>query len=224
MIYAVDPSGNKMRATRGASGRCPTCAEDLIPKCGRILTHHWAHRGQDCDSWREPETEWHRYWKSLVPADCVEVTIQRNGETHRADILTRKGRVIELQHSALGIEKIEEREAFYRSMTWLFDVAQCRPEPIYHEEFYNGRIPVNQAQIRLSLRPHEKAYHTFRWYHPRKSIAFTTAPTYLDVGRDEIFHLVKMSRATPCGGWGRLKHRDVFTSWLQKACALPPPT
>jgi competence protein CoiA len=195
------------------------CGERLIAKCGRIVTHHWAHKGKDCDPWREPETEWHRYWKSLVPASCVEVTIQKNGEKHRADIVTPKGTVVELQRSTLGVDKIEQREEFYGRMIWLFDVREARPAARYHPEWYSGQIPTNETAIRLRLRKKEKGYHTFRWHHSRKSVAHTGAETYLDVGRGEVFRLMKMAKTTPCGGWGYLKPADVFVAWLQRTCA-----
>ena len=195
------------------------CGEELIPKCGRIVTHHWAHKGKDCDPWREAETEWHRYWKSLVPASCVEVTIEKNGERHRADIVTPKGTVVELQHSTLGVDKIEQREKFYGRMIWLFDVREARPDPKYDPRWYSGKIPINLVAIRLRLRKNEKGYHTFRWYHPRKSIAYASAETYLDVGRNEVFRVRKMGKNTPCGGWGDLRPVDVFVAWLQKTCS-----
>ena len=218
MIYALSKDGQKIRATPGTCGYCDMCGQSLIAKCGEIVTAHWAHRGKDCDPWREPETEWHRYWKTLAPKDRVEVAIVKNGERHRADIVTRGGKVVELQHSALGVNKIREREAFYTRLIWLFDVRAARPEPKYHPQYYGGRIPINMTAIRLRLREKED-YHTFRWYHPRKSVAYTTAPTYLDVGRGEIFHLKKMGFNTPCGGWGVLKPKEAFVAWLRRSCA-----
>lgn len=218
MIYAVSETGERIRAARGVVGRCGMCEVQLIPKCGRIVTHHWAHKGKDCDPWREPETEWHRYWKSLIPESCVEVTMQKSGQKHRADIVTPKGIVIELQHSALGVEKIEEREDFYGAVIWLFDVRAARPEPLYDPQWHHGKIPINSGAIRLSLRP-KTDYHTFRWYHPRKSIAYTNRETYLDAGRGEVFHVKKMGKTTPCGGWGYLKPKEVFVAWLQKTCS-----
>jgi hypothetical protein len=192
------------------------CKEKLIPKCGRIVTHHWAHRGADGDSWREPETEWHRYWKRLVPPEYSEVTIERNGTRHRADIATKSGIVIELQHSPLAVDEIAEREAFYGKMIWLFDVRTCRPT---HD--VNGTvIPSHAKEIRLRLRPKEgkEGFHTFRWVHPRRSIAYAQLQTYLDVGSGEIFKLEWMSKDTPCGGKGILKPRETFESWLRRQC------
>lgn len=213
MLFAFDRDGQKIPATSRAEGWCSMCNEKLIPKCGRIVTHHWAHRGEDCDLWREPETEWHRYWKRLVPPEYSEVTIERNGARHRADIVTKSGIVIELQHSPLAVGEIAEREAFYGKMIWLFDVRACRPT---HD--VNGTLlPSHAKEIRLRLRQKD-SYHTFRWVYPRKSIAYTQSLTYLDVGSDEIFRLRKMSKETPCGGWGNLESRGVFENWLRRQC------
>jgi hypothetical protein len=195
------------------------CGEKLIPKCGRIVTHHWAHKGKDCDPWREPETEWHRYWKSLVPSECSEVVIEKNGLRHRADIVTNTGIVIELQHSPMGEDEIAIRESFYGKMIWLFDVQTCRRT---HSK--NGiPLPSHAKAIRLRLRPKEgkEGFHTFRWVHPRRSIAYAISPTYLDVGSEEILKLEWMSKDTPCGGKGILKPRAVFESWLRRQCGTP---
>jgi hypothetical protein len=40
---------------------------------------------------------------------------------HRADLLGNGGIVIELQHSPIGPDEIEQREEFYGDMLWLFD-------------------------------------------------------------------------------------------------------
>jgi len=218
MLYALNNNGQKILATRGAVGHCPTCSETLTPKCGRIMVHHWAHPGEDCDPWHEHETDWHRYWKSLVPAECVEVTVEKNGERHRADIVTRKGKVVELQHSSISVDSIEDREGFYNKMIWLFDVSACRPEPQYYDSIDSGeKREIITREIRLRIRSKDD-HHTFRWCHPRKSIAYAKTPVYLDVGRDEIFRLKKMYIEKRCGGWGDLKPKTVFENWLKKEC------
>ncbi|MEY2466184.1 MAG: competence protein CoiA, partial [Verrucomicrobiota bacterium] len=190
--------------------------EKLMPKCGHIIVHHWAHPGEDCDPWREHETDWHRYWKSLVPSNCTEVTIERNGAIHRADIVTKKGIVIELQHSSISVDSIQDREAFYGHMMWLFDLRECRPEPKY-EEMNDRKYLINAKEIRLRLRPKDN-HHTFRWCHARKSIAYAKAKVYFDVGGNEIFGLRKMYIEKRCGGWGLLKSKEIFESWLKKQC------
>ena len=77
MLLARDVTGARIRATRGARGSCPSCEAPLIPKCGELVSHHWAHQAEhDCDSWAEPESEWHRSWKARFPIDWAEVVIQ----------------------------------------------------------------------------------------------------------------------------------------------------
>jgi competence protein CoiA len=216
MLDAINTNGRKVSARRGVIGFCPTCNEKLIPKCGRIMKHHWAHPGKDCDPWHEPETNWHLYWKKRVPKDCREVTIEKDGEKHRADIVTRNGTVIELQHSSISVDEIEKREKFYGKIIWLFDVRECCPKPKYSD---NGVEPIieNKKEIRLRIRAKDDI-HTFRWCHPRKSIAYAKANVYLDVGRNEIFGLKKMYLGKRCGGWGLLKPKSFFVDWLKKQC------
>jgi hypothetical protein len=82
------------------------------------VTWHWAHQAAlDCDPWFEPETEWHRSWKALASDERVEVVM---GD-HRADIVSREGTVVELQHSSISVEDIRARESYYRRMVWLID-------------------------------------------------------------------------------------------------------
>jgi competence protein CoiA len=199
MIYAVTENGRKDEATPGASARCPHCKAEVIPKCGEIKTWHWAHRDvEDCDHWGEPETDWHRSWKAQIPADRAEATIKRFGEEHRADITRPDGTVVELQHSSLSPEEIREREAFYGSMVWLFDIRAFSPPCEGDPRFI----------------PKEKdGFHSFRWKHPRKHVAHTSKPTYLDMG-PRIMRLKKIHTESPCGGWGRVKPRSEFMKWL----------
>jgi len=125
MLYALNAAGAKIRAGRGAAGSCPGCGAELVPKCGEIVIHHWAHRGDDnCDPWWQGETDWHRGWKSLFPAEWCEVSFERDGVKHRADVVTPKG-VIEFQHSPLSLEAIRDREEFYGPMYWVFHAQEA---------------------------------------------------------------------------------------------------
>ena len=109
------------------------------------------------------------------------------GELHRADAVMPNGTVVELQCSGISVDDIQTREAFYGRMIWVFD----------------ARDPYEKD--RIDLRDRGK-YHTFRWKHPRKSVAYTSAPRRLDFGCGLVLDLQWMSKETPCGGKGILKH------------------
>lgn len=115
-------NGSKRIASPGAVASCPGCAGAVLAKCGEILVWHWAHVvGEDCDSWAEGETPWHRDWKSAAPLDRQEVIIG----AHRADVVAGDGAVCELQHSGIAPEAVAVREAHYGpEMRWLFDARE----------------------------------------------------------------------------------------------------
>lgn len=113
--------------TSGQRGICPGCGSEVVAKCGRVKVNHWAHlSGKDCDSWHEPEKEWHRMWKNQFPLEWQEKDFvdKATGEHHRADVHTPHGLTIEFQHSAIKPEEREARENFYSSegsMIWVVD-------------------------------------------------------------------------------------------------------
>ena len=73
MKYAI-VNNEKVEATKGAKGVCPSCGSDLIAKCGELKVNHWSHKGnRNCDPWWENETEWHRSWKGYFPKEWQEV-------------------------------------------------------------------------------------------------------------------------------------------------------
>lgn len=191
MLYAISDEGVKVGAIPGASAFCPECGAIVLSKCGQINIWHWAHESRnECNLWGEHETEWHLRWKHRFALESVEVVIERNGVKHRADILTNRGMVIELQHSPISPDEIEEREAFYGNMAWVFDV-----EKPYSDE-------------RLLF--YEKSeYYTFLWKNARKHIASAKKDTYLDIGRSRLFNLKRMYRR---GGWGKFVDLRWFLS------------
>lgn len=116
------------RATEAApglkNGVCPGCGAPVIAKCGTQKVHHWAHKGvKMCDSWWEPETEWHRAWKNNFPPEWQEVFLpdEQTGEKHIADVRTEHGLVVEFQHSHIKPEERISREKFYKNMAWVVD-------------------------------------------------------------------------------------------------------
>ena len=115
---------NKVEAEPGLKAVCPGCLQPLIAKCGTKKVHHWAHRSKImCDSWWEPETEWHRLWKNNYPVEWQEIFLpdERTGEKHIADVRTNLGLVIEFQHSHITQQERVSREDFYKTMVWVVD-------------------------------------------------------------------------------------------------------
>lgn len=118
MLPAVDSFGKRIAPIKGGRGICPGCGGEMIAKCGDTNVHHWAHRrGEDCDTWREPMTDWHLAWQECFPEECREVWVGPNRE-HRADVKGR-GKILEVQRSSISPAEIQEREQFYGNMAWM---------------------------------------------------------------------------------------------------------
>lgn len=137
---------------------------DVVPKCGTVVTWHWSHtpRAPCSDLWGG-ESEWHHAWKewALRIGWAVETTIEKRGERHRADILTPKGWVVELQHSSLDARAIAERETFYGRVIWVFDMAGKEERFTFNER---------------------EGWTGFRWRQGIRSLAGIRRPLYLDFG------------------------------------------
>lgn len=115
---------NKIEATKGAKGICPSCGSELIARCGEVKINHWSHKKvHNCDPWWENETEWHRTWKNKFPIEWQEFIIsdELTGEKHIADVRTSHGLVIEFQHSHIDPQERTTREKFYKKMVWVVD-------------------------------------------------------------------------------------------------------
>lgn len=127
MRYA-NVNGERAFATPGLAGKCPACNNPVVPKCGPLRAHHWAHRGKrSCDSWWEPLTEWHRAWQDKFPEDWRErICHAESGEKHIADIQTPLGLTIEFQHSNINPEEQRSRELYYGNMVWVVNGARLK--------------------------------------------------------------------------------------------------
>lgn len=122
MKYAI-VNNEKVEATKGAKGVCPSCGFDLIAKCGELKINHWSHKGnRNCDLWWENETEWHRSWKGNFPKEWQEVVhFDKSGEKHIADVKTQNGWILEFQHSFINPEERQSRDSFYHQLVWVVD-------------------------------------------------------------------------------------------------------
>lgn len=119
----------RAEAKPGMGGECPDCGRSVIAKCGEQRVWHWSHIGRsDCDSWSEPETPWHRGWKSLFPLSAQEISCRaESGEIHRADVKTQAGIVLEFQRSPIAPAEQRKREEFYgNQLAWVVDGARLK--------------------------------------------------------------------------------------------------
>jgi hypothetical protein len=201
MFVARDERGQPIGARRGVQATCPLCHEPVRPKCGQLVAWHFAHHaGEDCDSWSEGETPWHRQWKETVPIDRREVVMG----AHRADIVAADRTVVELQHSPIGPQEIAARELHYRRMVWVFDV---------EDPFEQERLVVNYGK-----RGWQDPFRTFTWKHCRTSLATCQRPIYLDWGGAELLKVRSLHHEFKFwGGYGFLEDRDEFVAWLNQS-------
>jgi hypothetical protein len=143
----------------------------LIAKCGPIKYHHWARETADPDTWHEPETDWHRDWKSHFKPENTEQTITVSGTRHRMDAQTffnGTRYAVEFQHSPISVDEIQQREAGYGNMIWMFDCV--------------GKLDWNISN---------EGFVRMVWKRPRQSIFWCNCPVLLDLGTS-IVQIVSM--------------------------------
>lgn len=131
--------------SKGLKGSCPKCGKDVIAKCGTVKIHHWAHKSQiDCDPWWRPMTQWHINWQNKFPHAWHEVNFydEQTGECHRADIHTPQGVTIEFQNSALPIQELNIRNAFYKKIIWVVNA-----QPFKEKVKFTYAIPNPESHL-----------------------------------------------------------------------------
>ncbi len=145
------------------------------------MTWHWAHDvGSTCAY--SGESEWHLKWKRWAYDQGCEV--EKVIGDHRADIVTPKGRVIELQSAGLEPAQIRAREAAYENMAWIARVSEGQED---------------RAHIKQDLPGGGKGF-----YYERgpKWLTFTSRPLYLHVERTDVLWLVRVHLKETETQWG----------------------
>lgn len=173
--------GHRREAKPGLSGMCPICGQQpMIAKCGEIRVWHWAYKGcRSCDSWWEPETEWHRTWKGQFPEEWQEVTHEdEQGKKHIADVKTNRGWAIEFQHSYIKPEERRSREAFYSRLIWVVHgLRRTRDLDQFARAWHAGR-PVGQNH-NIRTVSSDKCTLLREW-------AGNVAPVFFDFGHEAL--------------------------------------
>jgi hypothetical protein len=174
MLLAYGEDGGRVLAMPEGIATCPCCDEEVVPKCGKVVTWHWAHKSKtDCDPWGEAETIWHAAWKSRY--ENTEVVIDKHidgvSSRHRADAVSKvydRDMVLEFQHSAIRAAEVRAREDFYQNMIWIIDASAARR---------NQRVYLRYYQPESG-----SPYCTFKWKHRRRSFDLHRCPMFLDFG------------------------------------------
>ena len=152
MKYALI-NNQKIEATQGAKGFCPSCKSELIAKCGTLKVNHWSHKGnRNCDQWWENETEWHRSWKNNFPTAWQEVVhFDESGEKHIADVKTQSGWTLEFQHSFLKSEERLSRNTFYKKLVWVVDGTRRKTDKKQFQKILeeSRRLPISTPIIEV---------------------------------------------------------------------------
>ena len=208
--------GKRARPTPKLRGLCPSCAAEVVAKCGRHVVWHWAHLSRvTCDAWWENETEWHRNWKDRFPEEWQEVICVDNtsGEKHIADIQAPSGLTVEFQHSPISSTEVASRESFYGNLLWVVDGCRNELDPNF---------------FRLSLsKPVAEGTNEFplRWWGPSKLFANWATATklvYFDFGHEDIlWRLLHFDRATKAGAVKPYGRKALVTLWAE--ASYPPP-
>ncbi len=141
---------------------CPDCHAELIPRRGRVLVWHWAHRvsaatgSVHCGG--AGETLWHLLWKNTYRGFAgwdIEVPLTIAGKAYRLDAATlRRGKVREFVHS-LSESYLAKHLALRDSgldVLWIYDGARFVAE---------RRREIRRGGVKHLLKP--KA----RWLHGR---------------------------------------------------------
>jgi len=194
MLYAM-LNGEKIEASTGLKAQCPLCEKDVFARCGGTNANHWAHYEEEsCESWSEPETEWHKNWKLVFGKENSEIIIEKDGKRHIADVLTSNHFVIEFQHSPISIITIENREKFYgEKMLWVINGVSFKdhfttyynPEERSGRRIYVGHSSQQESNWELD---NDKDIR-FEWKQPRRVWIGADKPRFIDFGGAYLFKI-----------------------------------
>lgn len=214
MLFA-NVNGEKVEAKPKTTGICPLCERIVFSKCGEINVWHWAHqKDESCDSWYEPETEWHKNWKLVFGKEHCEIVISKEGVRHIADIQTKENVIIELQNSPIQKPIIRRREVFYgERMIWVINGKPFKDNFRYHrsrsvqldedEEYYQRYNPLASKHTET-----RKDEFNFSWSWCRRSWTDVQRHVFIDFGDENLFR-VEEGMGTSSGK-GKLIRKERF--------------
>ena len=192
--YAVVDGQRKhiSEAVRGERGVCPICGEVLVARIGVFRARHWWHaNGCPCDvDWYEPKGPWHWYWQNQFPENWREVVLEREGVKHIADIRIESGSVVEVQWSAISIEKILQREAFYKSMLWIVGMTRIERDRSVKGVIDEGREVDASGRVFHLINEYDLP-QSQKWLHATRPVFFDFEGTWENPeGDGDLYYLM----------------------------------
>jgi len=179
MLYAQSPGTQELiPAVKGSVAVCPDCNAEMIPKCGSMVCHHWAHKSvSDCDTkYYDGMSEWHMNWQhqitNPIPGVNIEVPVVTEERYKRADLKPSHGVIIEFQKSPLPFEERRTRERHYKKMIW-----------VVHKDIRSSKTWVQLLQITNKV-PYQRTTST--------TIRLDT-PVIFDLGNNQLQCRIKDS-------------------------------
>jgi len=205
MLYAWVGQQKRGPTAKAERTTCRDCGGLLTAVMPVENTPHWRHKAGDCDSWSEVEGPWHLAWNELFDMSCREIALRDpdTKELHRADVLvnrdTPKATVLELQHSPIGEDERNAREAFYRRAHRMFWLVHVHNENSFLE--YNFCLSLDMKSRVVSL--DGKNFSVMHWMGSNKQFIEkwkrATAHVFFSVG-PHIFYLASPSVSARLGG------------------------
>ena len=184
-------NGERKEAEPSLTGECIGCGRPMIARCGEVRIKHWAHQGRlRCDTWWEPETEWHRAWKNQFPSEWQEVVhFAQDGEKHIADVKTEQEWVLEFQHSNIKPEERQSRDNFYQKLIWVVDgKRRIRDKKQFFEALSQGRGRWIDSEKYPEIHP---------LFYPEGTLfrdwSTSTSHVFFDFGEDDLWWLLPQS-------------------------------
>ena len=160
MEFALDANSKRINirdAKKKEQYFCPGCKTLMIPKQGNINVWHFAHKSREnCVDYYDNKGEWHRYMQNLFDDDQCEIFNDEFGK-HIFDVLTKKNRIIEFQHSSISESLFWKRTNDYiahsklhnaKKPIWIFDywdkdcIISRRPFPDWNSNRFEMKHPV----------------------------------------------------------------------------------
>lgn len=158
MYTALDQNGNAVYIDyidywdKSKQYYCPACKNQLVVKCGSIVSHHFAHKSsKDCDTWYTTHSmsKWHKAMQAKFRPDQQERVIWNadRSQYRIADVVVNRAItpiVFEFQHSNIRVNEFIERSKFYLdagySLAWIFNYRDYDKKPaktIFYTEEYD---------------------------------------------------------------------------------------